>query len=452
MAMPSHNLTDSLLANLRQLLAPLRRNRSMWLETVAITLGAVALGAVSQSDDPLHAGAAFPWIWLAPILVALRYGMAAGTLSSLILVIVWVVNNYFSDHPADFPEQFFLGGMIVVMLCGEFSDLWETRLRRATETNRYLDDRLSRITNRHLLLRLSHDRMEQEMLTRPVSLRDALRELRQLATAHPHDHTRSDHALLQLLVRYCQLESAAIFTVLANGQLERVCQIGSPPDLQPNDRLLAHAMKHRTLSHLLIDELPATELPSPFLVIAPILTNKNQLLGVLAIERMPFLAFNVETLQIVSALLSYYADCVNEAESAKRFLELFPDAPLDFAAEFQRVLQLQRTHGINSHVVVMAFQDDEIGQQAIARILQSQRSQDISWSFKLGPRLLLANLMPLANDAAVDGYLLRIEAMLKGLSGFNLDTGQLCYVRVSMARGDPMGAFKRLFEIRHEPV
>lgn len=450
MTMPSHNLTDSLLANLHQLLAPLRRNRSMWLETVAITLGAVALGAVSQSDDLLHAGAAFPWIWLAPILVALRYGMAAGTLSSLILVIVWVVNNYFSGHHTDFPEQFFLGGLIVVMLCGEFSDLWETRLRRATETNHYLDDRLSRITDRHLLLRLSHDRMEQEMLTKPVTLRDALRELRQLATAHNHDHAPADYALLQLLMRYCQLESAAIFTVAANGRHERGSQIGSPPDLHPNDRLLAHAMKHRSLSHLLIDELPGTELPSPFLVIAPILTSTKQLLGVLAIERMPFLALNEENLQLLSVLLSYYADCVNEAEGAKRFFELFPDAPPDFAAEFPRVLQLQRTHGINSHVVVLAFKDDESGQQAIARILQSRRSQDISWSFKLGRRLLLANLMPLANDAAVDSYLLRTEAMLKGLSGFNLDAGQLSSVRISMADSNPMAAFKRLFETRHE--
>lgn len=450
MTMPSHNLTDSLLANLHQLLAPLRRNRSMWLETAVITLGAVALGAVSQSDDPLHAGAAFPWIWLAPILVALRYGMAAGTLSSLILVFVWVVNNYFSGHHADFPEQFFLGGLFVVMLCGEFSDLWETRLRRATETNHYLDNRLSRITGRHLLLRLSHDRMAQEMLTKPVTLRDALRELRQLATTHNHDHAPSDYALLQILMHYCQLESAAIFTVAANGRHERGSQIGSPPDLQPNDRLLAHAMKHRSLSHLLIDELSGTELASPFLVIAPILTSTKQLLRVLAIERMPFLALNEENLQCLSALLSYYADCVNEAEGAKRFFELFPDAPPDFAAEFPRVLQLQRTHGINSHVVVLAFKDDESGQQAIARILQSRRSLDISWSFKLGRRLLLANLMPLANDAAVDSYLLRTEAMLKGLSGFNLDAGQLSSVRISMADSNPMAAFKRLFETRHE--
>jgi len=449
-AMPNPSLTDTLLANIHQLLAPLRPNRSMWLETVVITLGALALGALSQSDDPLQAGGVFPWIWLAPILIALRYGMAAGTMSSLILVIAWGGNDYMSARHADFPEQFFLGGLIAVMLCGEFSDLWETRLRRATETNHYLDERLSRITDRHLLLRLSHDRMEQEILTKPVTLRDALRELRQLAAAHNHLHLPAADALLQLLMRYSQLESAAIFTASAKGRYERVSQIGSPPDLPNNDRLLACAMERQSLSHLLLDELSDKELPSPFLVIAPILTSAKHLLGILAVERMPFLALNEENLQMLSVLLSYYADCVNEAEGTKRFLELFPAAPPDFAAEFPRVLQLQRTHGINSYVVVLAFEDDETGRQAIARILLSRRGQDIPWPIKLGHRLLLANLMPLANDAAVEGYLLRTETALKSLSGFNLDTRPLSSFRIGMADSDPMAGFKRLFEMRHD--
>ena len=292
--------------------------------------------------------------------------------------------------------------------------------------------------------------MEQEILTKPVTLRDALRELRQLAAAPNHPHLPAADALLQLLMHYSQLESAAIFTASAKGGHERVSQIGSPPDLHVNDRMLAYAMKHKSLSHLLIDELSDTELPSPFLVIAPILTSTKHLLGVLAVERMPFLALNEENLQMLSVLLSYYADCVNEAEGAKRFLEIFPAAPPDFSAEFPRVLQLQRTHDINSHVVVLAFEDDESGRQSIARILQSRRGQDIPWSIKLGHRLLLANLMPLANNAAVEGYLLRTEALLKGLSGFNLDARPLSSFRISMADSDPMASFKRLFEMRHD--
>ena len=48
------------------------------------------------------------------------------------------------------------------------------------ETNLYVTERLSRLTRRHLLLNLSHDRMEQEMLVRPGSLRDALVNVRNL--------------------------------------------------------------------------------------------------------------------------------------------------------------------------------------------------------------------------------------------------------------------------------
>jgi hypothetical protein len=73
-----------------------------------------------------------------------------------------------------FPRLYFLGGFILVLLTGEFSGLWMRRVRRAETLSNYLDERLERLTEQYYLLRLSHDRLEQELLTRPLTLRDAL--------------------------------------------------------------------------------------------------------------------------------------------------------------------------------------------------------------------------------------------------------------------------------------
>jgi Na+/proline symporter len=176
-------LFHAALARLNITLAPVRSNRLMWLEVVAITLGAITLGMFFQRDNPFQVGSEFHWIWLAPVLVALRYGVVPGIVSSLILIAAWKLIMLLGQQHENFPEQFFLGGLILTMICGEFSAAWSSRLRRAEETNRYLDERLGRITSRHLLLRLSHDRMEQEILTKPVTLRDALSGV-QIGRAH----------------------------------------------------------------------------------------------------------------------------------------------------------------------------------------------------------------------------------------------------------------------------
>ncbi len=448
--MSLRSLYSDFFARLHLALAPVRVNRLMWLETVVISLFAIAIGVFFSKEDPFQIMGEFAWIWFAPVLVALRYGVAPGFVSSLILIAAWKLMDYLADTHESFPEQFFLGGLILSMVCGEFSAAWSARLRRAEETKHYLDERLSRITLRHLLLRLSHDRMEQEILTKPVTLRDALGGLRQLTSVRDDARLPASLSLLQLLTQYCQLESSAIFVASEDGSYARASEIGSPPGLRSDDPLLVYALQQRTLSHLLIDGLADVQLPSPFLVIAPILTSDKKVLGVLAIDRMPFLAINEENLQMLSVMLGYYADCVNEAEGSRRFFEVFPQAPADFAAEFSRLLQLQRSNRINSHVVVLSFENDEKGRQAIAQLTNIRRGLDIPWQVKVGSRVLLANLMPLANDSAVEGYLLRLETILKESIGVDTEEWRLTSIRISLEESDPMGSLQRLFEIPHD--
>jgi K+-sensing histidine kinase KdpD len=442
-------LFHAALARLNITLAPVRSNRLMWLEVVAITLGAITLGMFFQRDNPFQVGSEFHWIWLAPVLVALRYGVVPGIVSSLILIAAWKLIMLLGQQQENFPEQFFLGGLILTMICGEFSAAWSSRLRRAEETNRYLDERLGRITSRHLLLRLSHDRMEQEILTKPVTLRDALSGVRQLTIAQAADSMPAADKLLQMLTQYCQLESAAIFIPGQDGRFERVSRIGTPPDLQVEDPLLQHAIEHRSLAHLQLKGLGEAELPSPFLVVAPILNSEQQSLGVLAIDRMPFLAMNEENLQMLSVMLGYYANCVTESEGVRTIRATFPAAPADFAAEFHKLLMLQSGYGINSHIVVLPFGNDEAGRQAIAQLSRIRRGLDISWQLPLGERTLLINLMPLATEASVEGYLIRIETILMEYMGDDYDQWRLAPLRISFAEADPVLSLQHILAEGH---
>lgn len=418
--------------------APLRQSSWMWLETVVIPLCAIALGLIVDHENPYQIGGEFPWVWIAPVLIALRYGVMPGIVSSFILVGVWELLAYLAPGQGSFPEQYFLGGFIVVMLCGEFSAVWGSRLRQAEETNRYLDERMSRITTRHLLLRLSHDRMEQEILTKPVTLRDALIGLRQLTAEESNSPMPASSSLLQLLTQYCQLESAAIYIPAAGGKYTRTSEIGFSQELSPADPLLLHALEHKSLSHLLTEGLADTKLPSPFLVVAPIQASDGYLLGILAVNSMPFLALNEETLQMLSVMISYYADCVVEAAGVRRFIGQFPAAPPDFAAEFPKLLRLQRNYNIESHIVTLSFGNDEYGRRSLTQLARIRRGLDIIWQVELKNRIVLVNLMPLTGKAAVASYILRIDTLLKENMGTDYNKWSVTPIEISLSETDPV--------------
>lgn len=129
--------------------------------------------------------------------------------------------------------EFFFGGGVLVLLCGEFCDVWRHRNLRMEETYLYITERLARLTKRHLLVNLSHDRLEQEMLARPGSLRDALvGAIRAIAIERSRyaEPLPGAVSLLQLLAQYVSIESAALYKITPSGRDyvlgERVATLG----------------------------------------------------------------------------------------------------------------------------------------------------------------------------------------------------------------------------------
>src|SRR5512137_3059314 len=84
--------------------------RGKWIETVLIPLAAIGIAWLASPDDPLVVGTAFPWLWLAPALVALRYGVLAGLVAGTLLVGDWLAGTWLGAIHANFPREFFFGG------------------------------------------------------------------------------------------------------------------------------------------------------------------------------------------------------------------------------------------------------------------------------------------------------------------------------------------------------
>ena len=147
---------------LSALWAPMKGGALAVFETLLLTAAAVGLGLWLRPEDPLTLIDTFRWVLLVPLLLALRYGSLVGVLAMLCLIGCWFIlhfHGFYIGH--DFPESTMLGGFIITLIAGEFADLWRVRLLRADSAASYALERLQNLTQRYVLLRLSHDRLEE---------------------------------------------------------------------------------------------------------------------------------------------------------------------------------------------------------------------------------------------------------------------------------------------------
>jgi hypothetical protein len=414
---------------------------AQWLEISVLSFGSVALAWWIVPADPALSQQRFPWLWFAPVLVALRYGVLPSLLSGAVVVanawLAWTLGRM----PEVVSETALFGSGLVVLLCGEFSDVWRDRNKRMEETYLYMSERLARLTKRHLLLNLSHDRLEQEMLARPGSLRDALARLRTLSIEpQGQESMPGASGLLQLLSQYVNIESAQIYLLEPTDDgytLGRpVARLGDPVAMDPGDGLLSLALETGSLAHIASQEASLQRETSQ-LVVAPLVAGDKELVGVLAVARMPFFSMTIENLQMMLVMLGYFADNLRSANGVIAIQQRLPSMPIVFAQEMARLLNLYHRVGLSSHLVVMHFNGAR-RKEIPDEFLRIKRGLDLYWQTFVDDVPVLVVLMPFASDAAKDGFLLRVDHWLQSRYEGDFESLKIRLTVINFAVPDPL--------------
>ena len=459
-----------------------------WMRWIAPTGGAAALRLTLETGvttllvcgalrllapaDPLLIGSGFGWPWLVPLVLALRRGTVQGILSSALLAGVWLL--CYGDPPAalrlssalpqsvppqTFPREYFLGGFVAVMIAGQFGDVWMNRLRQARTAHDYLSERLAILTRSQFLLRLSHERLEQDLLSKPATLRDALTRLRMLTLDEAGPDAApaaSDGAVLPGAQRFleaaaqaCQLDRARVYG-WCDGALASApsASLGAAFDCPADDPLVRHAVDTLELAHLKSADLRA-DAPTQLIAAAPLVDAQGTLLGVLAVGHMPFLALTRDNLQFLLVMCGYYADGVRHAALTADVLTAFPHCPYDFALDFARLVHLRRTTGIVSSLVALVFDDSDASLALYEHVLRSRRALDMQWSIDSHGRRAALTLMALSGDAAVDGYLMRIEDNLHAQFGVDFERARVAVYSMVVPVDGAIDALRAFVERCH---
>lgn len=411
-------------------------------ETTLFIGGALALSAWLSPRDPFGLASQFPWLWIVPALLALRYGTVDGILGTCLLLAAWFALPWLTGvaRPAEFPQPYFLGGLVLVLICGQFADIWNDRYSRLRAANSYLDERLAALTRSHYLLRLSHERIEQELLVRPVTLRDLLAELRTIESAAnliPASALARCDALLRLLSQSCELEDAAIHRIQENRiETRPLASTGDPQPLLHDDPLLTLAESSGDLAH--VQTTQTTPYEGGYLVCAPIAAAGGDRLGMLVVRSLPFFALNLENLRLVTVLLGYYADGLRQHEVIQPVLARHVDCPPEFALEMMRLHRLRRSARVISTLVAFTFETGENGDSACEQVRRMRRSLDLLWTIDTPSRHVIVMLLPLSGVPALEGFLLRIENGLRQQLQTDFSDARVGVHSAMLDEGDPV--------------
>lgn len=394
-------------------LTPSRIPAHALVEAVVLPLLLLALGWWITPPDPLFAWTSFPWPLLGPVVLALRYGPMTGVVGTISLLGGWIGLIASGLVTAATPKLYFLGGLVLVMVCGEFASLLRARVRRAETTAQYVNERLDHLTRQHYLLRASHDRLEQDLIGQPVSMRDALTSLRALTDAAPDAALPGADALLKLLAQFCQVERAALVAVRPDGTFahKATATLGSPFPIDPEDSLIAFARAQGGLCHVASDGLPDDH-HSAYLVVSLLRDMRDVDHGVLIVESLPFFALNTDSLHVLNLLVGYYADSLGATSLTRPIHQGVPECPPGFALELQRMWHITCDGGMPGALVALSYDTRPELEHLPLQWERMQRAMHVSWHIREGDHEALLMLIPLASSPAIAGYVERFEAWL----------------------------------------
>lgn len=205
--------------------------------------------------------------------------------------------------------------------------------------------------------------------------------------------------------------------------------VGENDQLIYDDPMVKSALSRNEICHIQTTELGAAH--SRYLVVAPILTSDKRRLGLLVIERMPFIALNPELLQFIGVALSYYADTITLPVQVRELVQQF-HCPYLFAVELSRLERIYRESGIASIVIALRFDQEHQPHDFFNETIKNRRQLDVIWIIQDAIHPVLITLMPLHNQNAAMGYLNRLQHQFQQQFEVNTltEAGIVPYVRL----------------------
>ncbi len=359
--------------------------------------------------NPLSLNSPFPWIWFAPVLIALRYGVGCSQASVGLIVFAYLYKNRASIYDINF-QLFVLGGFSLTVICAMFHGSWSKKINDSEALSLYLQRRIQSIADAYKLTSLSYRTLEQQYIVKPVTIRGSLQTLREMLIQSPLQ-TEVLTRFLTMLAMHCSLEIAAIFPVSHKRLLPKpITSIGNLKQPEQDDYLIQECLQTAEITFIKADEMLKGHV-SDTLIAAPLTDQHGKLYAILVVQALPFLSLNDENIEIIRLLLQYFLEG-NPVKNVALIIQQYPDCAEIFANELQRLTHLQQRLRHDSAVVGFQLLPHPHQNDYLFRLKQEHRGIDTVWETARGEIKFLLITMPITQQDGVENFRIRMGAIL----------------------------------------
>ena len=392
-----------------------------YAETAMLVLTYLVVGYFVDPEDicMLNNKIAYPLILIS--IITLFHGFENGLLSiGIFSLAMW------GFYPS-FEYVDFLVLLMMTLIFSEFHYYWTKKIKAAEINAEYRGAKLDELSRSFYTLKISHDQLEKNYVVKPMSIRHSIEKIVNMnSTVEVSADVDSQNAqyyqnFLNMLeksfhvnmglVLYKNRDNSSKFFELENTSVS----YGSNSKSYKIEDIINDYLVDRCISKkqpiYISDEKgePSSDKDgnSEFIAVIPSIIN-NEVVSVLVVEKMPFMAFNRENLTSISILLEYFTLEILE----KNTLSLTNDiAMIDdekFRYEYARLKYLFLEYNVNSIILVLRIDNELQSVRVYEKVVKMLRSLDMATLVERNSFHYITLMFPLHDKSAALGYLNRL--------------------------------------------
>ena len=397
-----------------------------YLETFVLVIIYLVIGATINSQDICMLNSQISYMLILLSIITLFHGFENGMFALGILAIaIW----YF--YPV-FEYTEFLVALLMTMIFSEFHYFWTKKIKQAEIDSNYRKLKLDELSKSFYALKISHDQLEKNYVVKPMSIRNSIAEIVRQDEEIDRDENldinertkeyykkfmilleKSFSVNKSLIIYKASKDTRVLSKENALQSCSSTCEVKKLEDIF--DNYLVDKAISRKQAVFISDEKgnPALNSTNETKFIAAIPSvHDDEVISVLAIEMMPFMAFNRENLTSIAILLEYLSFSVVKEDKINLSDELDSILDGDFRYECIRLKRLYDKYSVESTVLVMKLNNELQAHKLNNKVSKILRSLEFTTTQKYGENYYIINLFPLHDKSSAVGYINRLMSLL----------------------------------------
>ena len=391
----------------------------IWAEVCIFTALSLGLPIVFSSEDPFWTQGGFSWPVLGPLLVSLRYGFSKGFTSILVLIVgqLILLQNNLLTAQTSLNASAMIGYVIVIMIAGEFRDIWERINQQQSIQLEYVSDRLEKFTRQYHLISTSHDRIEQMLAGHTLSLRESLQAVREcIGKLQERRLDSAAETILDLFVEYGSLEKAGLYKVENNriiqSPLAKIGEIGKPIESDP---LIQTMLAKKELVSLKDNKTKSNS--HKYHIAIPLVDVSNTIYGAILVEKIHFFALKENTLTLLAVMAGHIGNLLHHEITNPVMTR--EESPY-FNSQVRQVNKEAQRYKLPSYVLkIKAKNISEETRRLFEYLTEARRGLDVYLYDSENQMLLI--LMPLSGELEKNGFIMRVNEWAKERTAKSLE-------------------------------